>query len=105
MVNTELPKYWLATHKNVSNEQECQEKYCQKDKQCTAFVYIVDAKICTLKKPPKRFISVVHLKKSTGKVFGPQFCPGNIYNKKVCLMYFLSCIVNYEFKDRFPTQP
>ena len=91
--NTELPKYWLATHKNVSNEQECQEKYCQRNKQCTAFVYIVDAKICSLKKPPKRFISIVHLKNSTGKVFGPQYCPGNIYNTKSlsCIFFIMYC--------------
>ena len=77
MKNKQLPKYWLATHKNVSNVLECQEKYCQRNKKCSAFVYIVDTKACTLKMPPKRFLNIVYLRNATGKMFGPKYCPGD----------------------------
>ena len=76
--NMELPEYWLETIENVSNTNECQKKHCQQNKQCTAFVYNLDAKSCVLKKPPKRFLSIVHLKNSTGNVFGPKYCPGKM---------------------------
>ena len=87
MKNKQLPKYWLATHKNVSNVVECQEKYCQRNKKCSAFVYIVDTKACTLKMPPKRFLNIVYLRNATGKVFGPKYCPGNL-NYLVCMIFY-----------------
>ena len=77
MENKALPKYWLATHKNVSNVLECQEQYCQPNKKCSAFVYILDTKECTLKMPQKRFLNIIYLRNSTGRVFGPKYCPGN----------------------------
>ena len=91
MDDKELPGYELATHQNVSNEKECQEKYCQQNKVCSAFVYSLANKTCTLKKPPKRFLSIVHLINSTGKVFGPKYCPGKVTQIVLLRKMFLQC--------------
>ena len=88
MDDKELPGYELATHLNVSNEKECQEKYCQQNKLCSAFVYIHDNATCILKKPPKRFLNIVDLINSTGRVFGPKYCPGKV--TQIVLLRILS---------------
>ena len=78
MDDKELPGYDLATHQNVTSQKECQVRYCQYNKQCSAFVYIHANETCILKKHAKRFLKVVHLINSTGKVFGPKYCPGKM---------------------------
>ena len=76
-----LPKYWLATHNNVSDAKECQQNHCQSNKKCTAFVYNVNSEVCYLKKPLKRFLGTLQLKDAKGSIFGlrKQYCQGNSF--------------------------
>ena len=71
-----LPEYDLEKHFNVSDAQECQEKFCQEHKKCTSFVYDMVTNLCTLKKPPIKFLGIVQLIARKNHVFGPKYCPG-----------------------------
>ena len=68
----------MLKHENVSNAKDCQERFCQKDDKCTAFMYKTDTEECYLKRPPKRFLGIVQLNDEKNSVFGPKFCPGII---------------------------
>ena len=77
--NKKLKDFWLLSHKDVKDASECQQRYCQQNKKCTAFVYNTITKECTLKKAPVRLNGLGRLKlqNEDGKIFGPQYCPGN----------------------------
>ena len=74
--NKELFKYSLSKHENVTSAEDCQERLCQQEDKCSAFMYKIDTKECFLKRPPKRFLGIVQLNDAKNAVFGPKFCPG-----------------------------
>ena len=67
------------SHEDVEDASECQQRYCQQNEKCTAFVYNTKTKECNLKKAPVRLNGLGRLKlqNEDGKIFGPKYCPGN----------------------------
>ena len=79
-VNRKLNGFWLNTYNNVKDASECQQKYCQPETKCTAFVYKSKTKECTLKRVPVLLNGLGNLNRilryEEGKIFGPKHCPG-----------------------------
>ena len=77
-LNKKLKGFWLYSYRNVKDATECQQHYCQNTSKCTAFVYNIKTKECTLKRPPVLLngLGSLKLEFEEGKVFGPKYCPG-----------------------------
>ena len=64
----------ISKHNNVKNVKECKEEYCQKDSQCTAFVFESETNICDLKKVELSITNaltvVQQIKPTEGKTLG-----------------------------------
>ena len=77
--------------------KECQEKYCQNNDECTAFVYKTKESKCILKRPSKEILSSAKLLKAKGIIFGLRYCSGRVYNIQIviCLHPFYLSLIRY----------
>ena len=64
----------ISKHNNVENVKECKEEYCEKDAQCTAFVFESATNLCDLKKVEISMTNaltvVQQIKPAVGKTLG-----------------------------------